>query len=121
MSVEDLSPLEQGFCGLQSNQSAAQQTLWLLTGREMAASAELYTWDSENPKSTGSKKSPFDAVGVQVDIGDVCYSVFLNGEEKKLLQHVSFHLEPGDMCALMGASGAGKRLVSSFLHCSLLQ
>jgi ABC-type multidrug transport system ATPase subunit len=74
----------------------------------MAASAELYTWDSENPKSSGAKKSPLDAVGVQVDISDVCYSVFINGEEKKLLQHVSFHLEPGDMCALMGASGAGK-------------
>lgn len=90
----------------------------------MAASAELYTWDSENPKSSGSKKTPFDAVGVQVDIGDVCYSVFLNGEEKKLLQHVSFHLEPGDMCALMGASGAGKRsgslisfFFSKFLTC----
>jgi ABC-type multidrug transport system fused ATPase/permease subunit len=73
------------------------------------ASAELYTWDSENPKSSGTKKGPFDAVGVQVDVCDVCYSVWITGEEKKLLQHVSFHLEPGDMCALMGASGAGKR------------
>ena len=81
------------------------------------ASAELYTWDTENQKSSNSKKGPFDAVGVQVDVCDVCYSVFLGGEEKKLLQHVSFHLEPGDMCALMGASGAGKR---SFYFLSLL-
>jgi ABC-type multidrug transport system fused ATPase/permease subunit len=76
---------------------------------EMAGSAELYTWDSENPKSSSAKKGPLDAVGVQVDVCDVCYSVWITGEEKKLLQHVSFHLEPGDMCALMGASGAGKR------------
>lgn len=69
--------------------------------------AELYTWKEEQTGSKGS--GPLDAVGVQVDISDLSYSVFMDGVEKKLLQHVSFHLEPGDMCALMGASGAGKR------------
>ena len=76
------------------------------------ASAELYSWSpSEGSKSSNkaSASSPTDAVGVAVDIKNVSYSVFINGEERKLLQNISFHLDAGDMCALMGASGAGKR------------
>mmetsp|Transcript_1087 Transcript_1087/g.1754 ORF Transcript_1087/g.1754 Transcript_1087/m.1754 type:complete len:1273 (+) Transcript_1087:64-3882(+) len=71
---------------------------------------ELYSWAPDGPQKSNGKASgnAMDAVGVQLDVADVCYSVFVNGEERKLLQNVSFHLEPGDMCALMGASGAGK-------------
>lgn len=69
------------------------------------ADKDLYTWVPEGAQPNGQN----EALGVQVDIKNLCYSVFLNkGEEKKLLQNINFHLDPGDMCALMGASGAGK-------------
>jgi ABC-type multidrug transport system ATPase subunit len=70
----------------------------------MSAEEELYNWVPDGAAANGQQ----EAVGTQVDIRNVCYSVFINGEEKKLLQNINFHLEPGDMCALMGASGAGK-------------
>ena len=70
----------------------------------MANEKDLYNWVPDGASPNGQQ----EGVGVQVDIRGVCYSVFINGEEKKLLQNINFHLEPGDMCALMGASGAGK-------------
>jgi ABC-type multidrug transport system fused ATPase/permease subunit len=50
-----------------------------------------------------------DSGGVQLDVVGVSYSIYVNKKEKKLLKNVSLRLEPGEMCALMGPSGAGKR------------
>jgi ABC-type multidrug transport system fused ATPase/permease subunit len=48
--------------------------------------------------------------GAKLDAIDLCYSIVnQKGKMKRLLKNVSFSLEPGDMCALMGPSGAGKR------------
>ena len=46
---------------------------------------------------------------IKVDVTDLCYSVVVNGKMKRLLKNVCFNLDPGDLCALMGPSGAGKR------------
>lgn len=48
--------------------------------------------------------------GFKVDAVDLCYAIVNQaGKMKRLLKNVSFCLEPGDLCALMGPSGAGKR------------
>jgi ABC-type multidrug transport system ATPase subunit len=47
--------------------------------------------------------------GVQIDAMNLSYSVYFNRKRQALLRNVNFHLDPGDMCALMGPSGAGKR------------
>jgi ABC-type multidrug transport system ATPase subunit len=54
-------------------------------------------------------KSSSTNMGVRLDVRDVSYSVFYGGKEKKLLRNINMRLEPGEMCALMGSSGAGKR------------
>ena len=52
---------------------------------------------------------------MKIDVVNLSYSVEVGKgkerKEKQLLNNVSFSLEKGDMCALMGPSGAGKRLV----------
>lgn len=83
--------------------------------------SELYTWSPDGAShangkvSSGPSNSENEARGVQVDVSNVSYSVFINGVEKKLLRNISFHLEPGEMCALMGASGAGKSTLLDLL------
>jgi len=54
--------------------------------------------------------------GAKVDVVDLCYSVALNGKMKRLLKNVSFNLDSGNLCALMGPSGAGKRLGLPLLY-----
>ena len=55
------------------------------------------------------------ANGAKVDCVDLCYSVTFGTTVKKILRNVSFSLDPGEMCALMGPSGAGKRYVLLYL------
>ena len=47
--------------------------------------------------------------GVKLHASDLCYSVIVDGKLKRILKNVTFSLDSGDMCALMGPSGAGKR------------
>jgi ABC-type multidrug transport system ATPase subunit len=47
--------------------------------------------------------------GVQLDASNLSYNVTVNNVQRIFLKKVNFHLDPGDMCALMGPSGAGKR------------
>jgi ABC-type multidrug transport system ATPase subunit len=47
--------------------------------------------------------------GVRLDVRDVSYSVMVSGKEKCLLRNINMRVEPGEVCALMGSSGAGKR------------
>ena len=110
MSLEDTFLAHNGSRNI--HQTVAISLGYIRWGNMTEVSAELYSW-SPSESSKGSNKasagSPTEAVGVTVDIKNVSYSVFINGEERKLLQNISFHLDAGDMCALMGASGAGKR------------
>ena len=46
---------------------------------------------------------------MQLDVKNLNYSVVVDKKTRQLLRDVSFHLEPGEMCARMGPSGAGKR------------
>lgn len=39
---------------------------------------------------------------------DMCYDIEINGEPRRLLDHVSGWVKPGTLTALMGVSGAGK-------------
>lgn len=50
-----------------------------------------------------------ETVGVSIDVVEVSYSVQVEGKTKRLLKNCSFSLGPGELCALMGPSGAGKR------------
>ncbi len=47
--------------------------------------------------------------GVKIAASDLCYSVVVDGKLKRIVKNVNFGLETGDLCALMGPSGAGKR------------
>jgi ABC-type multidrug transport system ATPase subunit len=55
------------------------------------------------------KKDHEKANGVHIDVSKLSYSVVIGKTTKNLLNNVSFSLEPGNLCALMGPSGAGKR------------
>lgn len=48
-------------------------------------------------------------IGPRLHITDLCYSVVVDGKLKRIVKNVNFGLEQGDLCALMGPSGAGKR------------
>jgi ABC-type multidrug transport system ATPase subunit len=72
-------------------------------------SQELYTRNKDVKESkVKEKRDLYDAIGVEVDVKNLNYTVIVNKKERKLLRDCSFHLEPGEMCALMGPSGAGK-------------
>ena len=47
------------------------------------------------------------AAGVAIDCIDLSYSVLVNKTNKVLLRNVNFSIEAGELCALMGPSGAG--------------
>lgn len=47
--------------------------------------------------------------GVSIDIVDLTYGVTKDKVVKRLLKNVSLSFQAGEMCALMGPSGAGKR------------
>ena len=47
--------------------------------------------------------------GARLHAIDLCYSVVVDGKLKRIVKNVNFGLASGDMCALMGPSGAGKR------------
>jgi ATP-binding cassette subfamily B protein len=42
---------------------------------------------------------------------DPKYDMNIGGEEEYAVRDVSFHIKPGQMCALVGRSGAGKRYI----------
>ena len=67
--------------------------------------------------------------GLRVDVINLSYSLESNQQTsllwgkqhnskklKKLLSNISFTVEKGELCGLMGSSGAGKR----FLFCSVV-
>jgi ABC-type multidrug transport system fused ATPase/permease subunit len=69
--------------------------------------SELWNWKG-NPLHGGAA-GPSKPSGVSVDVINCSYTVTVGGKEKQLLRDVNITLQPGEMCALMGPSGAGKR------------
>ena len=54
------------------------------------------------------KSSDFAAtIGVSIDVIDLSYSISLNKKSKVLLRNINFSIQPAELCALMGPSGAG--------------
>ena len=58
-----------------------------------------------------AEEGPIPSNANKLDAVDLCYSVVVDGKLKRIVKNVNFGLEAGDMCALMGPSGAGKRYV----------
>jgi NitT/TauT family transport system ATP-binding protein len=48
------------------------------------------------------------AAGAALDVIDVSHAFDLDGKKLPVLDHVSFHTEPGELVALLGPSGCGK-------------
>lgn len=44
---------------------------------------------------------------------NVSYSVIINKIEKHILHDITFKVIPGELCALMGPSGSGKRYLNN--------
>jgi ABC-type multidrug transport system ATPase subunit len=50
--------------------------------------------------------------GMKIDVSKLCYGLYLGTNQKyfkKILNDISFRLDKGTLCALMGPSGSGKR------------
>lgn len=56
-----------------------------------------------------AEQSPGQREGARIDAKDICYSVLVNGKMKRILKSASFSVDAGEMCAVMGSSGSGKR------------
>jgi ABC-type multidrug transport system ATPase subunit len=69
------------------------------------------SFNLKNPSQLEENETslPKNGTGMYVDVVDVSYHVEIKGKKKQLLSNVSLRLYPGEMCALMGPSGAGKR------------
>ena len=67
-----------------------------------------------NPLTAGvvgtTAGSSTSTAAIRMDVVDLTYGVVNDKKEvKRLLKNVSLTLQSGNMCALMGPSGAGKR------------
>lgn len=74
--------------------------------RDSGIGAELWSWKPQDQKP---RVPELEEEGVRLDVVDVSYSLNIDGKMRQLLRNVSFQLNPGELCALMGSSGAGKR------------
>ena len=66
-----------------------------------------------NVALTDSDRSPQAVGGARIDVVDMGKSYDHGGQSVSVLRHVNLSLEPGEMVAIVGASGVGK---STFLH-----
>ena len=78
--------------------------------------------ESDPEKSIGSSSSSMSGEKGNVSAGEttftfenIDYFVHHEGQEKQLLQHVSGYVNPGQLVALMGSSGAGKTTLMDVL------
>lgn len=67
----------------------------------------LWSWKREHPPYKSDEVS--SGSGVRLDVINLSYSVEINKVVKQILHKVDLRLHPGEMCALMGPSGSGKR------------
>ena len=75
---------------------------------------------TKSPIHENAAEFEFDSLlGAKVDAVDICYSIVLKGKLKRILKNISFGLEPGDMCAIVGPSGAGKRYARKLIFLAL--
>jgi ABC-type dipeptide/oligopeptide/nickel transport system ATPase subunit len=57
--------------------------------------------------------------GTRIDVSHLSYGVYLGNTKKQfkhILRDISFAVQPGTLCALMGPSGSGKRYFYSDLY-----
>ncbi len=67
--------------------------------------SELWSWKpNQHPRAVDVEDE-----GVRLDAIRVSYSVTADGKQKQLLRDISLRLDSGELCALMGSSGSGKR------------
>jgi ABC-type glutathione transport system ATPase component len=86
--------------------------------------AELWTWNPQVQQQQQAQQHPQQQQqlqqrrshdleggddGVRLDVINLSYSLKINNKLKALLKNISFRVYPGELCALMGSSGAGKR------------
>lgn len=69
--------------------------------------SELSAWKFKDVEAIAPQST--QQTGISVDVVNISYCVTVNGKVKQLLRDVNLSLQTGEMCALMGPSGAGKR------------
>jgi ABC-type protease/lipase transport system fused ATPase/permease subunit len=55
----------------------------------------------------------------RLDLVKVSYSIPVKSSQRILIRNINFNLQSGDLCALMGPSGAGKRYFIINIICLL--
>jgi ABC-type multidrug transport system ATPase subunit len=55
------------------------------------------------------KGEDIEVSSVSVCVHKLSYAMVVEDKLKRIIRQTSFYLNPGDMCAVMGPSGAGKR------------
>lgn len=74
--------------------------------------SELWNWKKNPIHGSAGTAAASKQEGVTVDVVNCSYTVTVGGKVKQLLRDVNLNLQPGEMCALMGPSGAGKRYIT---------
>ena len=77
----------------------------------MASSERIFELLDAEPESTGGEQAP-ERVSGEIEFRDVWFAY---EEEDWVLQDLSFHLQPGQSVALVGATGSGKTTIISLL------
>ena len=77
---------------------------------ESEIGSELGTLKSNSKR----QRAPDVEEGVRLDAIKLSYSVKVQGKTKQLLRDITLRLDSGELCALMGSSGAGKRYEKTY-------
>lgn len=80
----------------------------------MASLERVYAFldEDEEPQDAPDQKQTYDFKGA-IDFRDVSFSYV---PEKKLIEHMNLHVEPGQMVAIVGGTGAGKTTLVNLIE-----
>ena len=79
----------------------------------LACAARMFELIDQQPQSPDAQAANLSArVQGSVDLDDVCFSY---SPEKKLIEHFSLHVEPGQRVAIVGPTGCGKTTMINLL------